>query len=557
MSLTFAACLLSTQNSTSQSLRFTAKVLNSSTKKPVPYATVQILNTYQGTSANEQGEFSLLIDKGDTLIISSIGFQSKVIFADLNNISIILNEEVKVLEDITVFAKNINAKKIVKKAFRSIKRNYISEPLTMNTFYRHYCKDDKVYGRLIEAAVDVYKSKGYRKPKDEKYKKDYYRLVQARRSFDNSFLKNNHVPIAFAEIIGSDMAAYQTNKSRDSPYMLFMSNTGNDLKANLKQYEFELDKISYMNGKEIYEIKYSTKKDDNMNLSGLKLDINHHGKFYITEESYAFLKVESFLNLGFRKTSDQIYYVENNGKYYLSHVIHDQKTKQVSDSLNSTSYHTAHIELLVNNIEIGKNNNFIHEPITEKVLGVNKYDSRFWHNYTTLSENPLEKEIKLQLEKDQSLTSQFEEKSEKDYKAYEQLIQDNNKLENLLAEGHDQIVYIDFWASWCSPCISEFIRSNSLVEEYTNQGVKFIYVSIDKDIDRWMKMKTRYGLKEREHLRIGNDSKILEEFSISEIPRYMMIYPDGQLLKYAPRPSSNEFKELLDLEIRQLNKAKD
>ena len=51
-------------------------------------------------------------------------------------------------------------------------------------------------------------------------------------------------------------------------------------------------------------------------------------------------------------------------------------------------------------------------------------------------------------------------------------------------------------------------------------------------------------------------SDILLEYKVSEIPRYMMIYPDGKVLSHAPRPTSPEFQELLDIEIRQLNKAK-
>lgn len=532
---------------------FGSTVLNSANLKPVSYATIQIKNTYQGTATNQNGNFSILVNVEDSLIVSCIGYSSLTISANELIDTIYLKEEVRVLNDITVIARELNARKLVKKAFRSIKKNYISEPLVMNTFYRHYCRDDSIYGRLIEAAVDVYKSKGYRKPKSQYFKKDYYRLVQARRSFDKSFVSGDHVPIAFDQMINSDVAAYQSSQKAEVPFMLF-SSSGKHLKANLNEYKYELDKISYMDGKEIYEINYSMKQNDYLGESGMKFEIDHYGKFYIADESYALVKIESKLSLGFRFIEDQWIYTPADAGYYLSHLIHNQES--INTSNKDSKNHIAHIELLVNNIELGKKPDFVHEPISEKVLSTNKYDPLFWKNYTVISENPLEKKIKKQLESAQNLEDQFITKSEKDYSNYEQLIQDIDSLRFLLTNSKDEIVYLDFWASWCNPCIAEFIKSNKVINEYANKGVRFIYVSIDQDAEKWNKIKTRFGLKDREHLRIGNESDLLVRYKVEEIPRYMMIYPDGKTLNYAPRPSSKEFRELIDLEIMQLNKVK-
>lgn len=521
-----------------------ATVVSTETGEAVPFASVQIVNTYEGTSTNSLGDFSIRVNQEDSLKISCLGFVTRIVAVRNISPEILLETDVKILDDIIIRAQEIDPMSVVKKAFKRIKDNFISDPVTMNTFYRHYCKDDSVYGRLIEAAVDVYKDKGYRKPKSMEAKKDRFRLVQSRRSFDKTFMKENHIPIAFSELINTDVAAYQYAKKNPFPFMMINA-SGKYLKSNLKNYQFELDRISSINGKEVYVITYRSKSWKRMELFGM----THSGTFYITDGDYAFVKIESELGSGIRNVTDEIFYKESRGKYHLSHIIHDSFARSVR---GDTTVHHAHIELLVNNIRIGKDKDFKHQPITERVLTKNKYDSQFWKNYTVLSENPLEKTIKRQLEGEQQLEDQFREKSKKDLFNLEQLTVDHNTLNQILAESRDTLVYIDFWASWCKPCLAEFKKSEKVIKAMEDK-VRFLYVSLDSDLDKWQKAKLSHGLTDREHLRISNDSEIAKKYKLQTIPRYMLIYPDGRLLKNAPRPSTKKFKDLIEPLIAESN----
>lgn len=50
-----------------------------------------------------------------------------------------------------------------------------------------------------------------------------------------------------------------------------------------------------------------------------------------------------------------------------------------------------------------------------------------------------------------------------------------------LADLRGKIVYLDFWASWCSPCRSSFPWMNEMQARYADKGLAIVAVNLDKD----------------------------------------------------------------------------
>ncbi|WP_370459615.1 TlpA disulfide reductase family protein [Paraglaciecola sp. L3A3] len=58
------------------------------------------------------------------------------------------------------------------------------------------------------------------------------------------------------------------------------------------------------------------------------------------------------------------------------------------------------------------------------------------------------------------------------------------KLENMPAQLSDlkgQVVYVDFWASWCKPCRKSFPWMNAIQQKYAKQGLQIITVNLDSE----------------------------------------------------------------------------
>jgi len=52
-----------------------------------------------------------------------------------------------------------------------------------------------------------------------------------------------------------------------------------------------------------------------------------------------------------------------------------------------------------------------------------------------------------------------------------------------LAQYKGNVTIINFWATWCDPCIQEFPNAKKLYTKFKDKGVQFIGVSLDDDIE--------------------------------------------------------------------------
>ena len=98
-----------------------------------------------------------------------------------------------------------------------------------------------------------------------------------------------------------------------------------------------------------------------------------------------------------------------------------------------------------------------------------------------------------------------------------------------------KIVYIDFWATWCSPCQSQLTHSQGLMEKYKdNKNIVFLYISTDTDLDAW---KTYLKDNKMKGLQTNDANLVALNFMIQGLPNYFIIDKNGRVA-YNSRISS-------------------
>ncbi len=75
--------------------------------------------------------------------------------------------------------------------------------------------------------------------------------------------------------------------------------------------------------------------------------------------------------------------------------------------------------------------------------------------------------------------------SEKEHAAYDftLLTMDGNKFDFQDLKG--KVVFLNFWASWCAPCVAEMPNIQEVYEEYKdNDNVMFVMIGLDRDPEK-------------------------------------------------------------------------
>jgi thiol-disulfide isomerase/thioredoxin len=107
---------------------------------------------------------------------------------------------------------------------------------------------------------------------------------------------------------------------------------------------------------------------------------------------------------------------------------------------------------------------------------------------------------------------------------------------------------IDCWASWCGPCLTQMPFLKEIEEKYEDK-IDFIYLSFDKDRDKWLQKSSTLLPKKKSYLLSSNfKSNFANHFDVVSIPHYIIFDRNGKLISSnAPRPSNKEsFQRVLN-----------
>ncbi len=111
-----------------------------------------------------------------------------------------------------------------------------------------------------------------------------------------------------------------------------------------------------------------------------------------------------------------------------------------------------------------------------------------------------------------------------------------------LANYKGQVVYLNFWASWCRPCMDKMEKIKTIQPELENQGIVFINVSLDRKEEVWKETLAKKSFKGIHVLASGElNSDIAKAYEIKVLPRYFIINKTGEFVK---NPKSNSLDKV-------------
>jgi thiol-disulfide isomerase/thioredoxin len=109
-----------------------------------------------------------------------------------------------------------------------------------------------------------------------------------------------------------------------------------------------------------------------------------------------------------------------------------------------------------------------------------------------------------------------------------------------LEDFKGKVVYLDLWASWCTPCRAETPNLKALYEKYKNDDrIAFISISIDGSIAEWKKALEQ---DKPDWIQLfDKDGIVNDAYDATSIPQFVIIDKQGKIVNLnAPRPGDVE-----------------
>jgi peroxiredoxin len=100
-----------------------------------------------------------------------------------------------------------------------------------------------------------------------------------------------------------------------------------------------------------------------------------------------------------------------------------------------------------------------------------------------------------------------------------------------LGQFSGSVVLVDFWATWCSPCVSDIPNMRALWGRYRDQGLVIVSVSLDADLNAWRTFirQSRLDWVQVSDGRYVNNTAA-RQYGVDAIPQKYLIGKDGKVI---------------------------
>jgi thiol-disulfide isomerase/thioredoxin len=121
---------------------------------------------------------------------------------------------------------------------------------------------------------------------------------------------------------------------------------------------------------------------------------------------------------------------------------------------------------------------------------------------------------------------------------------DANDLNAWMANQKGKAILVDYWATWCVPCVEKFPKIIALEEKHRDQGLVVVAVNMNEqtDVATVSKFLNLHKPPFEQKMAIGKSSEAFENFNLDSLPTYRIHRLNGEVVHLFD--GSSEFAEI-------------
>lgn len=110
---------------------------------------------------------------------------------------------------------------------------------------------------------------------------------------------------------------------------------------------------------------------------------------------------------------------------------------------------------------------------------------------------------------------------------------DKNIVKELIDANSGKVMYVDFWATWCPPCIHYMEYSKKLIADFRDKDVEFAFICINSKEDLWQEKLNELQI-EGNHIYCNDENSraVRQRFGFSGVPYYLLINKKGVIVDF-------------------------
>ncbi len=109
-----------------------------------------------------------------------------------------------------------------------------------------------------------------------------------------------------------------------------------------------------------------------------------------------------------------------------------------------------------------------------------------------------------------------------------------------LSDSRGHYVILDFWGSWCGPCLKDSPQLVAISNKYKNAEfdneaeLHIVTLALEKSGEAWKRAAARFGFDWKRqivhHHKVVMSSPIARDYGVLDIPAKFLIGPDGNII---------------------------